>query len=190
MVKIYVIVALFGLIGRTNADKNDWFAALKESVQEMKQSLSKDQLDGIHSMRVRVGQFPGVNFDEPIPNLDRSLIYTAISEYLDDKEHLKGNDNMLGRKEIFEKEFYERIAKPCDIFYDIMGSSLLDFYMNEAFGVMTFKDVQDGNKDELEMLLDAGFCRKVTDHDTRKTIDESYKRLMSKGSRSPGSSLV
>lgn len=187
MVKIYAILTLFALIGLTNAGKVHWFATLKKNVQEMKETLSEDQLAGINSMRKRIGQFPGVHFDEPIFKFKVVHLYTAIGEYLDEKQHFRGNYNMINEKEgfeIYKREFKERITKPCETFDEIMHPSLAYFYMNKIFGGIKFSDVQEGDKDELEMLLDAGFCHRLMKNTIRKTMDESYKLLMKSNNKS------
>lgn len=53
----------------------------------------------------------------------------------------------------YEQKFDQRISGPCYTFDKIMGSSLAEFYMYTTFGQMTYKDVENGDKDELEMLL-------------------------------------
>lgn len=163
-----------------DAGKDDWFADLKRNVQEMKKALTKEQLEGIRGMRIKVGQFPGVVFDEPIYDVKMDYLNTVTSEYLDSKENLKRNQNVLDDKQGFEnykRKFEESISKPCNTFDDIMDPSLADYHMNGWFGLIVFEDVKKGDKDELEMLFDAGFCHSVM-REIRKSICESYKHLV------------
>lgn len=155
-------------------DHKTLFDKLENSVKETKGALTEDQIKDISSIVEKISGFKGYDlveddeaekaFSEPIFKAEKLHISAAVSEYLESKENLRSKleiifDDTKGM-EFYQEKFDKNIGKPCEELNRIW-SPTLDAYYEIQRSEELFKQIMKYDKNDYEMLLNAGFCHIV-----------------------------